>query len=249
MVFRAELDRYLAELLSVNALRDYCPNGLQVEGRDEIRRLAGAVTASLAVLENAARRGVDALLVHHGLFWRGDEPRVVGPLRRRIKVLLDSDMSLFAYHLPLDKHVDLGNNAQLGKMLGLSAEATFGEQDLGLVGSAPGITDAAQLVARIEQRLGRTPLLIGELSHAVRRVAWCTGAAQGFLAAAAAAGADAYISGEVSEQTVHLARETGVAYLAAGHHCTERFGVQAVVRHLAQRFGVEAEFIDEHNPV
>lgn len=249
-VDKESLAKYLATTLDINRFRDYCPNGLQVEGRQQISHLVTGVTASLALLEAAHAAGADAVLVHHGFFWRGEDPRVIGPRQRRLKLLLSNDINLFAYHLPLDAHPVMGNNAQLAARLGLSASSRFGEQDLGWLGSAPSslacIGDLARL---IEQVLGRAPLLIGDPAQAIGPVGWCTGAAQQSLADAIEAGARTYLSGEISEQTVHLARESGVAYLACGHHATERYGVQAVGEHLAQQFGLHHQFIDVPNPV
>lgn len=249
-VDRDELAKHLASTLDINRFRDYCPNGLQVEGRQSIRHLVTGVTASLALLEAAQAAGADAVLVHHGFFWRGEDARVIGPRQRRLKILLGNDINLFAYHLPLDAHPVMGNNAQLGARLGFSASSHFGEQDLGWLGhAAASMTSIADLAQVIEQVLGRAPLVIGDASRPVGKIAWCTGAAQQSLADAIEAGANTYLSGEISEQTVHLARESGVAYLACGHHATERYGVQAVGEHLAQQFGIRHQFIDIPNPV
>jgi dinuclear metal center YbgI/SA1388 family protein len=246
---RDELASYLDRLLDVSRIKDYCPNGLQVEGRPEVRRIVSGVTASLAFVEAAADAGADALLVHHGWFWRGEDGRIVGARRRRIAALLDADASLFAYHLPLDLHPELGNNAQLGLRLGLVAEGRCGEQDLvsHATLAAPETLDAFR--ARLEHAVGRHPLVIGDRERVLKRVAWCTGGAQGYFEAAIATGVDAYLTGEISEQHVHLARETGVAFVAAGHHATERYGVQALGRHLAETFGLDHRYIDIDNPV
>ncbi len=249
-VERETLAKYLAATLDINRFRDYCPNGLQVEGRQQISHLVTGVTASLALLEAAQAAGADAVLVHHGFFWRGEDPRVIGPRQRRLKLLLSNDINLYAYHLPLDAHPVMGNNAQLAARLGLSVSSRFGEQDLGWLGSAsPTLTCIGDLAQLVEQVLGRAPLLIGDPAQVIGPVAWCTGAAQQSLADAIEAGARTYLSGEISEQTVHLARESGVAYLACGHHATERYGVQAVGEHLAQQFGLRHQFIDVPNPV
>ncbi|MFV0277126.1 MAG: Nif3-like dinuclear metal center hexameric protein [Parahaliea sp.] len=243
-----ELDRVLQPQL----FRDYCPNGLQVEGRAQVARLATGVTASQALLEAAIDWGADAILVHHGYFWRGEEMPVVGMKRRRLAALLVSDTSLLAYHLPLDAHPELGNNACLGRLLGFGA----GEPLRGSVGDGVGNVAqlavprrAAELVDQLRRLTAREPLHIGNPAREVHRVAWCTGAAQGYLEAAVAAGADLYITGEVSEQTVHTAREEGIDFVAAGHHATERYGVQAVGESMAERFGLEHRFIDIDNPV
>lgn len=250
-VDRDELAEYLAQTLDINRIRDYSPNGLQVEGRSAIKTLVSGVTASLALVEAALERGADAILVHHGYFWRGEDARVVGPKRRRLKLLLANDLNLLAYHLPLDLHPELGNNAQLAIRLGLAVDQRFGEDGLGWLG---GLSDdraltVGQLALLIAQRLGRQPLVIGDPAQPAGRIGWCTGAAQNFLSDAIAAGANTYLSGEISEPTVHLARESGVAYLACGHHATERYGVQALGQHLAARFGIRHEFIDIDNPV
>jgi dinuclear metal center YbgI/SA1388 family protein len=248
---REEFARYIEQTLDINRFRDYCPNGLQVEGRPVIRKLVTGVTASLALLEAAADVDADAVLVHHGYFWRGEDARVVGPKHRRLKLLLGRDINLFAYHLPLDMHPEFGNNAQLAMQLGLVADGRFGENDLGWLGTPANaeVTTVGRLAQAVEERLGRTPLLIGDPAQSLKRVGWCTGAAQNMLDDAIAAGASVYLSGEVSEPTVHLAREAGVAYLACGHHATERFGVQALGNHLAQQFGIDHRFIDIDNPV
>lgn len=247
-VDRNELGTYLEQLLNVARTRDYCPNGLQVEGRPVIKRVVSGVTASLALIEAAIEMDADAILVHHGYFWRGEDPRVVGPRQRRLKRLLDNELNLFAYHLPLDMHIELGNNAQLAQHLGLVADGRFGEDDLGWLGTAD-VATVGELARRIQAVLGRAPLVIGDCAQPIARIGWCTGAAQNLLGDAIAAGATVYLSGEISEPTVHLAREAGVAYLACGHHATERYGVQALGRHLAGHFGIEHHFIDIDNPV
>lgn len=246
---RAALDAYLADYLQVPDFRDYCPNGLQVEGRAEITNIVTGVTASAALIEAALAAGADALIVHHGYFWRGEDGRITGMRRRRIGLLLEHDLNLFAYHLPLDVHPEIGNNATLAKRLGLTPEGHFGEQNIGVHGTLAGATTLAQFADLVGKQIVRPPMVIGELARPVRRVAWCTGGAQGLFEQAIALGVDAYISGEISEQTVHAARESGVAYIAAGHHATERYGVQALGEHLAQRFGLRHRFIDIENPV
>lgn len=245
---RGALESHLAGLLAVDRFRDYGPNGLQVEGRATVRKLVSGVTASLAFIEAAIAEGADALLVHHGLFWRGQDGRVTGWMRQRLGRLLAADVSLFAYHLPLDAHAELGNNAQLGARLGLVADGRFGEQDLGFIGGAADLPDAAALAARVAKALGRAPLLLPGDGRPLRRVAWCTGGAQGHFEAGIAAGADAFITGELSEPQAHIARETGAAFLACGHHATERYGVQAVGEHLAREFGLAHRFIEIDNP-
>lgn len=250
-VDRDALAKYLAQKLNVEQYRDYCPNGLQVEGRAEIGSIVSGVTASLALIEAALDLKADAILVHHGYFWRGEDPRVIGIRQKRLTQLLSHQINLYAYHLPLDMHAELGNNAQLAKLLAFTNHGRFAENDIGWLGRASGadVATVADLAARIEQALGRAPLVIGDPAQPIDVIGWCTGAAQNMLGDAIDAGATAYISGEISEPTVHLARESGVAYLAAGHHATERYGVQALGAHLAEQFGVEHRFVDIDNPV
>ena len=250
MVSRHVLVETCNALLQPERFRDYGPNGLQVEGRAEIRTLVSGVTASLALIERAIELQADALLVHHGLFWRGQDGTVTGWMRQRLARLLAHDINLMAYHLPLDAHATLGNNAQLGLRLGLTADATFGEQSLGFLGTSEvALPDAAALAQRVTRSLGRDPVVIPAApGRALRRIAWCSGGAQSYFEAAIAAGADAFITGEISEPQAHLARETGVAFLACGHHATERGGAAAVGAHLAAEFGLRHEFVDIDNP-
>lgn len=248
-MLRDDLARHLDGLLDASRVKDYCPNGLQVEGRPEVGFVVSGVTASAALIEAAAAAGADALLVHHGYFWRGEDPRLVGARKRRIELLLAAGINLFAYHLPLDLHPTLGNNAQLAARLGLVQEGRTGEQDLVAYGALTAPRTLGAFAAHVEASLGRAPLVIGEPGREVRRVAWCTGAAQGFFETAVGLGVDAYLTGEIAEQHVHLARESGVAFIAAGHHATERFGVQAVGEHLAAACGLRHAFIDVPSPV
>lgn len=246
---REELVKYLDGLLEPGKFRDYCPNGLQVEGRDDVVRIVAGVTASQALLDAAVACQADAVLVHHGYFWKGEDGRVVGMRKQRLGTLLRHEMSLIAYHLPLDAHSVLGNNAQLAKMFNWQPEGNFGEQDIAWFGQVGENTLLGDLAQQIEKTLQRVPLVIGDASRPVKRIAWCSGGAQGYFEQAIAQGVDLYVSGEISEQTVHLARESGVAYIAAGHHATERYGVKALAEHLAEQFGVSCEFVDVANPV
>lgn len=246
---RIELELYLNKVLETARFKDYCPNGLQVEGRRKVNKLATGVTASRAFLEAALDWGADAVLVHHGYFWRNEAPQITGRKYERLKLLLANDLNLFAYHLPLDDHPELGNNAQLGAKMGWIGDTRFGENDIGWMATLPMPVSLAHFTAEVEETLGRTPLVFGDQDRELRRVAWCTGAAQGYFDAAIEAGADVYLTGEVSEPNMHAAMESGVAFLAAGHHATERFGVQAVGAHLSESFDIEHLFIDIHNPV
>ena len=235
-------------LLQPERFKDYGPNGLQVEGKPHIRRLISGVTASQALIDAAIAERADAIFVHHGLFWRGQDGRVTGWMKQRLQRLLAHDINLFAYHLPLDAHPELGNNARLGAALGWTADAHFGEQELGCVASAQ-YDSAAALAQQVQAVLGRPVTLVApNPGRPVARVAWCTGGAQGYFEAAIAAGADAYLTGEISEPQAHIAREMGVAYLAAGHHATERYGASAVAGHVAAQLGLEHVFIDIDNP-
>jgi dinuclear metal center YbgI/SA1388 family protein len=248
MAARSEIDRYLDDLLSPQGFRDYGPNGLQVEGKPDVRTLVSGVTASLALIDAAIADGADAILVHHGLFWRGQDGRLTGWLKERVARLIVHGINLYAYHLPLDAHAELGNNAQFGARLGLAADARFGDQELGFIGDAQALASIDELGAAVGSALGRAPLVLPGDGRPIRRIAWCTGGAQGWFEAAVAAGADAYLTGEVSEPQAHLARETGVAFLACGHHATERYGAPAVAAHVAERFGLAHRFIDLDNP-
>ncbi|HZV55656.1 MAG TPA: Nif3-like dinuclear metal center hexameric protein [Rhodocyclaceae bacterium] len=246
---RDELRAYLDKLLEVDRYRDYCPNGLQVEGRGKVYRVVCGVSASQALLDEAVRRDADAVLVHHGWFWRGEDVRITGIRKSRLATLLGHDINLFAYHLPLDAHPELGNNAQLARLLDWHIEGRFAEQDLGFVGTPALPVTAGEIALSLEKSLGRAAMLIGAGDRAVARVAWCSGGAQGWFEQAIAVGADCYISGEISEQTVHLARESGVPYIAAGHHATERHGVMALGRHLHEECGLDCQFVDLDNPI
>ena len=235
--------------LQPERFKDYGPNGLQVEGRREIARIVSGVTASRALIDAAIAARADAIFVHHGLFWRGMDGRVTGWMKQRLQRLLAHDINLFAYHLPLDAHAQWGNNAQLGRVLGWQPDQRFGEQDLGFAAPAD-FADVGALAAHVQTALGRAATVVApEQVRPIRRVAWCTGGAQGFFESAIAAGADAFITGEISEQQTHLARETGVAFIAAGHHATERYGARAIAHHLGEALGLEASFIDLDNPV
>jgi len=249
MVKINELIHYTQQLMHVERFKDYCPNGLQVEGRQNIGKIVSGVTASMALLEAAHKANADLVLVHHGYFWRNEDARVVGMKRNRLAYLLKNDLNLMAYHLPLDAHAEFGNNVQLGKLLGLNAVDYAGDESLVAYAELETPVTLDDFLLRIESSLQRTPMLVGDRSRLIKKVAWCTGAAQSYIEAAEALGADVFISGEISEQTTHQALEMGVAYVAAGHHATERYGVKALGAHLADRFNLEHEFIDIDNPV
>ncbi|PIR11687.1 MAG: Nif3-like dinuclear metal center hexameric protein [Gammaproteobacteria bacterium CG11_big_fil_rev_8_21_14_0_20_46_22] len=250
---RDHLTQHLNTLLRIKEFSDYCPNGLQVEGSREIKRIITGVTACQALIDAAIEQQADTIIVHHGYFWKGEAAEITGMKKQRLKTLLENDINLFAYHLPLDAHPSLGNNVQFGTALTICNIETI---DLGL---GPGIglqgifseaKTAKNLAEMLEQTLQHTPLHISAAdSRSIRRIAWCTGSAERGIEAAALAGCDAYISGEISEQTVHIAREMNLHYFAAGHHATERFGVQALAKHLNAEFSLSSDFIDIPNPV
>ena len=238
-------------LLQPERFKDYGPNGLQVEGKPEVTRIVSGVTASLAFIEAAIAQGADVIFVHHGLFWRGQDGRVTGWMKQRLQQLLAHDINLYAYHLPLDAHPTLGNNAQLGKLLGFTplegAGSRFGEQDLGWLGTSP-LDNFAALAEHIKNTLNRPVAQVNAAQAAIKKIAWCTGGAQSYFEAAIAAGADVFITGEISEPQAHYAREMGVGYIACGHHASERYGAPAVAAHIANQLGLKHTFIDVDNP-
>ncbi len=249
MVLLNELVEYCDDLLDVSAFHDYAPNGLQVEGVAEVRKIVTGVTACQGLIDAAVEASADVLMVHHGFFWKGESACITGIKRRRIAKLIENNVSLVAYHLPLDGHSELGNNAQLAKLLGIKISGRFGPDNLAMYGWLPKKMTAVELQAQLGSVLNRQPMhLLGEPVD-IQFVAWCTGAAQGYIEAASQLGVQAFISGEVSEQTTHFARESGVHYYAAGHHATERYGVKALGVALANEFLLGHEFIDIDNPV
>lgn len=251
IIERQELLRYLDGLLQPAQFKDYAPNGLQVEGSDKIQRVVAGVTASQALIDEAIARGADALLVHHGYFWRNEASPIVGTKMRRIKALLQHNINLIGYHLPLDCHAELGNNKQLGDLMGWVAQEhmqSSGLTGLGLCATLPEACTGSEIQQQLSLKLGREALHIDVPNKPIKRIGWCTGGAQGMIEQAISLGLDAYVSGEISESTVHLARENGVHYFAAGHHATERYGVKALAAHLQQEFGIVCEFVDIPNP-
>lgn len=249
-VTRSELVSELNRELKVGAIKDFCPNGLQVEGAENITRIVTGVTASQALIEHAVEQQADALLVHHGYFWKGEPANIVGMKQRRIKMLLAHNINLLAYHLPLDVHPTLGNNAQLAQLMGWEMEGPVEPNDPScalVVGSCPAI-NSDELAAQLTDKLQRPLTCYVPCQQPIKRIAWCTGGGQGFIDRAAELGVDAFITGEVSEPTVHSAREQGLAFFAAGHHATERYGVKALGEHLASKYGLDVQFIDVDNP-
>ena len=252
MVALSELTAYLDRYLEVRRFRDYCPNGLQVEGRAQVNSLVSGVTACLELVEAAIAADADAVLVHHGYFWKGEPAPVVGMKARRLRRLLETGTSLLAYHLPLDAHPEVGNNACLARELNLQTEGVLDVDQaapLASFGRTAAPLDPSAFAREIGQALGREPLWIPGAAGTIHSVGWCTGAAQDYIHYAVSKGLDAFVSGEVSERTTHVAREEGVHYFAAGHHATERYGVQALGAHLAEEFSLTHRFIEVANPV
>ncbi len=250
-ISRQQLNDYLQQLLQVSLFKDYCPNGLQVEGAENVSKIVLGVTASQALIDKAVSVEAQAIIVHHGYFWRSEPEAIVGMKQRRIKSLLVNDINLWAYHLPLDCHAELGNNPQLGLLLGWPVTGYLtgdGPTGLGLWGELTESVSGGQVQHQLQEALGRSVLHVAPDDRPIRRIGWCTGGAQGYIDKAVELGLDAYVSGEISESTVHTARENGIHYFAAGHHATERGGVQALAQHLNEKFALDCEFVDLDNP-
>lgn len=255
MVALVDIINYCDDLLDIAQFKDYCPNGLQVEGAREVGKIVTGVTASQALIDAAVEAKADMLIVHHGFFWSGESPIISGMKLHRIKALLDANISLLGYHLPLDAHPLLGNNAQLAEVLGLDTEGRFGgegAQAIAMHGRISKPVAAATFAQELSQSLGRQALHIAPdatKNAPIQTIAWCTGAAQSYIEKAVNLGVDAFITGEASEQTTHIARELGIHFFAAGHHATERYGIKALGAHLSQHFDVDQCFIDIDNPI
>jgi dinuclear metal center YbgI/SA1388 family protein len=250
MTDRNTLCQYLNQLLSPEKFTDYCPNGLQIEGKNTISKVITGVTASLALIDAAIKAQADALIVHHGFFWKGETAHIDGIKKTRIAKILQHDLNLIAYHLPLDYHPEIGNNTQLAKKMNWVIDREQSQKCAwGLIGHTATPITAIQLANQLQQKLNHPPLCIGDQNQIIHRIAWCTGGAQGYFEEAIKMGVDAFITGEISEKHVHIARETGVQFIAAGHHATEKFGIEALGNQLAQTFAIECTFIDIESPV
>lgn len=253
MADRNQVTRYLDSRLKIDSFKDFCPNGLQIEGKQKLNKLIVGVTANQALIDSALERNADGIIVHHGLFWKGDSYPLVGIKRNRIKPLLEQDINLWAYHLPLDCHLELGNNVQLAKLLGLKNIVSYevdGVADLLWLGELSDEQNVQQFSEQIKNKLNHQPLYLGNgVQQKITTIAWCSGAAQKYIVQAKALGADLFFSGEVSEQTTHLAHELDIHYLACGHHATERYGVQALANELKQKFQLMIDYVDIVNPV
>ena len=250
MIKQNDLQIYLNELLEVEKIKDYCPNGIQVEGKKDIKTIITGVTACQDLLNSAVEKNADAVLVHHGYFWKDENPCITGMKKNRLQTLLQRDINLFAYHLPLDLHNEFGSNVQLAKILNISIDNRFmaGGYELGFIGKLPKTMTGESFAEHITRTLDREPFHIAS-NNKISTVAWCTGAAQDFLQEAFYQNVDAYLTGEVSERTVHQAREYNIHFYACGHHATERYGVQALGEHLASKFDLSHEFVDIDNPI
>jgi dinuclear metal center YbgI/SA1388 family protein len=246
MANRETLKSYTQSYLNADAFEDYCPNGLQIEGKEEINKIISGVSANLALIERAIDEKADAIFVHHGLFWKNDSQTITGAKRRKIALLLENNINLFAYHLPLDAHPDVGNNAQLGKLLGIHNMNPVANS---LVWTGELELSVSEFGEEVKNALQRAPLIIGDQSANIKRIAWCTGAAQGFIDQAVELGVDAYLTGEASEQTPATALENDLVFISAGHHATERYGVQALCRHLSDEFTCQHQYIEIDNCV
>lgn len=251
MVQLKDLINYSNNVLEIERFQDYCPNGLQVEGKTGIKKIVSGVTASQALIDAAIDEKADVLLVHHGYFWKGEEPQITGIKFRRIRSLIEAGINLVAYHLPLDAHPLYGNNAKLAELLQLDVAGSFpsGNSAVGMYGTLKSPMTAAEFSNKVTSVLDRDVMHIGDGTQQIQTLAWCSGAAQGYIEQAAELGVDAYLTGEISEQTVHIAREYGLHFFSAGHHATERYGVQAFGEHLAAHFDLEHKFVDIPNPV
>ncbi|MFQ5468837.1 MAG: Nif3-like dinuclear metal center hexameric protein [Gammaproteobacteria bacterium] len=247
-----DMVKYCDELLRVDEFQDYAPNGLQIEGKPDVSRIVSGVSANLALIESAIQHRADAVIVHHGYFWRGEDPRIIAMKKRRIELLMVHGISLLAYHLPLDAHPEIGNNASIAEVLGVSTSGNFGsglQSGLAMYGELDVATKPEKLSALLQDKLSQAPLHLPGRASEIKSIGWCTGAAQDYLFDAAQLGLDAYISGEVSEQTTHIAREMGIHYFAAGHHATEQFGVRRLADRLSTHFKIDHIPVNIPNPV
>lgn len=246
MINQKILADYCHQYLKVDSFSDYCPNGLQVEGKPDIQNIVSSVSANQDLIERAIDEKTDALFVHHGFFWKGEGQRITGIKKNRIKALLDNHINLFAYHLPLDAHPEVGNNIQLAQRFGIKNPNPIGDT---LVWQGELDLPLAELSKNIEMTLSRTPLVFGDKNQLIKKVAWCTGGAQNYMNHAIDVDADCYITGEISEQNPAIAKENNIAFISAGHHATERYGVQALCQHLSDKFGLTHQFIEIDNQV
>ena len=246
-----ELEQYIQELLDIGRFQDYAPNGLQVEGRPEIQTIATAVSASLNVIEQAIEKGVDALLVHHGYFWKGESAQIRGIKKNRLSALIKSDMNLFAYHLPLDAYRPWGNNASIAQKLGANVTDVLPwnrQENLLWIGELPDAQSPSKFLEQLKALYGPQAVHVDVGRHSIKRIAWCSGGAQDVMEEALVYPIDAFITGEFSERTYYLAKESNVHFYAIGHYASEKDGIFHLGQHLSHQFGLQHIFIDEPNP-
>ena len=246
MVHREELDNYCNNFLNIKNFKDYGPNGLQIEGSETINKIVSGVSANLDLIERAIEEKADAIFVHHGIFWDNESNVITGAKQKKIALLINNNINLFGYHLPLDDHPEVGNNIELGRILGIKKMKPVEDSYL-WQGELK--TDLKSFSSLIERELGRAPQLFGEMKKSINKIAWCTGGAQGFIDEAIKLKVDLFLSGEVSERTPAAAKENGITYISAGHHATERYGVQSLCRHLSSKFNLKHNFLEVGNSV
>ncbi|MBT5499679.1 MAG: Nif3-like dinuclear metal center hexameric protein [Thiotrichales bacterium] len=246
MVSREELDNYCNNFLNVKNFKDYGPNGLQIEGSETINKIVSGVSANLDLIECAIEEKADAIFVHHGIFWENESNLITGAKRKKIALLINNNINLFGYHLPLDDHPEVGNNIELGRILGIKKMKPVEDSYL-WQGELK--TDLKSFLSIVERELGRAPQVFGEMKESINKIAWCTGGAQGFIDEAISLKVDLYLSGEVSERTPAAAKESGIAFISAGHHATERYGVQALCNHLCSKFKLQHQYVEVENSV
>ncbi|SMN15215.1 FIG137478: Hypothetical protein YbgI [uncultured Candidatus Thioglobus sp.] len=246
MINNKELEKYINNYLNIAKFEDYCPNGLQIEGKSDIGKIISGVSANQALIDQAIDEKADAILVHHGFFWKGEDQVLTGIKKNRIKALLENDINLFAYHLPLDAHPIVGNNIQLALRFNIQNPQPIGDTLVWQGEVDAPLSEVAQSVMNITSR---TPLVFGAKDKQINKISWCSGGAQSYVKFAIEAGADCFITGEVSEQIPAICKENNIAFIAAGHHATERYGVQALAQHLSQQFELDYQYIDIDNIV
>jgi dinuclear metal center YbgI/SA1388 family protein len=251
-MLRESFELALNELLKPELIKDFCPNGLQIQGASEIKKVITGVTATQALIDRAIEEKADTIVVHHGYFWKNESYVIRGMKYNRIKALIDNDINLFAYHLPLDIHPEYGNNAQLAKLLNIKVTGPLepgNEQSVSIRGELEQTASGQQLAKLISQSLARECIHVSpNIDKPIKTLAWCTGGGQNFIELAAEQGVDAFISGEISEQTTHVAREMGIHYFAAGHHATERYGAMSLADYISKDLNLDCQFIDIDNP-
>lgn len=246
MINLKKLNLYVNNYLDINSFTDYCPNGLQVEGRKKINKIVSGVSANLALIEKAIKEKADAIFVHHGIFWKNEPQTITAAKRAKIALLIENNINLFAYHIPLDAHSKIGNNAQLAKILAIKNPKAVKDSLIWIGNINHTVDDFSKI---IDEKLQRKPLVVGNTNKIIKNIAWCSGAAQSFISQAISLEVDAYISGEISEQTPAIALENNLTFFSAGHHATERYGIMALCQHLSKEFDLIHKYIEIQNYV